>query len=252
LSDSGKRVSDEEEIRPNRSRLALKMVTIIVFPLFVLVAFYASLNVRATSGNLIPNLGGGSGLYLTSTNNISQTTFFLVNETSIQNRSFPGLLPTIPASFLLVLILVLFVVFSLALVLNIRRQRTTLSKGFDNGTVLEKQRKEVADILDRTISELELGGEYRQTVLHCYRKLSEVLELRSKIDGRPLTARQFEILVMARLKLDSPYLTQITFIFETARYSRHEISKADAEAAIDCLSHLSTALREPKNSTDTG
>jgi hypothetical protein len=232
--------------------VAAKMAVIIVFPLFVLVSFYASLNVRATSGSLIPNLGGVGGLYLTSTNNISQTTFFLVNQSSIQSRSFPGLLPAIPASFLVVLILILFVAFSLALILKTSRQGTTTQSTGFNEDELENRRKQVADALDQTASELTLGGEYRQTVLECYRKLSKILELRSEIDGRSLTARQFEILVETRLKLDSPYLNQITRIFEAARYSQHEISKADAEAAIDCLSHLSTVLRELRNSKDAG
>ncbi len=120
--------------------------------------------------------------------------------------------------------------------------------GFDSDE-LEKQRNEVANILDQTVSDLRRGGEYRQTVLECYRKICEILESRSKIDGSLLTAREFEAAVSTRLKLNSPYLTQITSIFEDARYSVHEISEQEADTAIDCLTHLSSALRESDPTT---
>ncbi len=185
--------------------------------------------------------------------NTTQYTQFLVNVSSVQNQSFPNVFPSIsiPPSVLITIIIVVLIVVSLSVVLNTRRQ-TAASAEFENEAELEKQRGEVADILDRTASELRQGGEYRRSVLECYRRICEILESKSKIDARPLTAREFESSVSFRLKLDTPYLSQITDIFEIARYSPHEISKADADAAINCLTNLSSVLREIKNSSDEG
>ena len=213
-----------------------------------MIAFNASLNVTATNGPLFPNAGGLGGVYFTSTGNISSTTFVLLNESSFQNSSFPDILPQIPESLIIILILIVFVGVSLAVVINTRRRTFARTPGFDSDE-LEKQRNEVANILDQTVSDLRRGGEYRQTVLECYRKICEILESRSKIDGSLLTAREFEAAVSTRLKLNSPYLTQITSIFEDARYSVHEISEKEADTAIDCLTHLSSALRESDPAT---
>ena len=240
---SPKKTSDREGSGRNPIRLILTLAVIIAFPLFVVIAFYASLNVTATNGPLFPNAGGLGGVYFTSTGNVSSNTFILLNETSFQNSSFPNILPQIPESLIIILILAVFAGVSLVVLMNTRRGTIALATGFDVEE-LEKQRNEVANILDQTVSHLRWGGEYRQTVLECYRKICEILESRSKIDGRLLTAREFEAAVGDRLKLKSPYLSQITNIFEDARYSVHEISEREADVAIDCLIHLSSALRD--------
>ena len=209
----------------------------------VVVAFYSSLNVSTTNGPLLPNIGGVGGFYFTSTGNSSLTTFIALNITSVQNSSFPNLFPQIPESALVFLILILFAGTSLAVILTTRRRNVTLATGFEEGE-LSEQRREVANIFDQTISNLRGGGEYRRTVLECYRRICEILESRSKIDGRLLTAREFEETLGDRLKFSSPYLAQITQIFEDARYSTHEITGREADTAIDCLTHLSSALRD--------
>ncbi len=228
----------------------MKLAAIIVFPFLVLIAFFASLNVSATNGPLFPNVGGFGGLYFTTSSNLSSTTFIVLNESSVQNSSFPNLFPQIPESLLILLILVIFAGTSLAVISSTRRRNISLAGGFEEGTV-EDQRKQVATILEQTVLDLRGGGEYRETVLECYRKISELLEAWSKIDGRLLTAREFEAALSDRLKFKSPYLTQITMIFEDARYSTHEISEREADLAINCLTQLSTALRSSDSPTPT-
>ena len=50
-----------------------------------------------------------------------------------------------------------------------------------------------------------------------------MLEKRSTIEGRTLTAREFRGLVSKALELNStPYLDQVTELFEKARYSENE------------------------------
>lgn len=235
-----------------RARLVAKISAAIAFPVLVVSALYASLNVSATSGPLFTNLSSLNGIFYTETYNNSLSTITLVNQSSVQSLSFPNFLPrfSIPPNYLIGIVLALFVAISLSVILNMRRQVSSTAYGFESEEELDKRRNEVADVLDKTARELRQGGEYRNTVLECYKKICEILESRSKVDGSPLTAREFEVSVSSRLKFDTPYLSQITDIFEVARYSKHEISKTDADIAVDCLTNLSSALREAANSAN--
>ncbi len=228
------------------------IVAILAFPIAVLFAFYSSLNVVATNAPLFNflNLGSPSGIYFTATINNTITSIEL-NASAIQNSpQFPNFFPSIsvPSAYLVAIIVIVFFIVGLAVVRNVRRQNSVT--GFDGAKDLESQRIEVANALDDAVSELRRGNEYRRTVLECYRRISELLEAKSSIDGRPLTAREFEKTVSTSLKLDTPYLSQVTEIFEIARYSLKEISKEDADLAIESLSNLSSVLREINSGTE--
>jgi len=226
-------------------------VAILAFPIIVLFAFYSSLNVVATNTPLFNflNLDSSKGIYETITSNYNLTTVVL-NTSAIQNgQQFSNLFPSIsiPGYYLIATIVIVFLLVGLAIVRNVRRQISVT--GFDTSNDLEMQRIGVANVLDDAISELRRGNEYRRTVLECYRRISELLEAKSSIDGKPLTAREFERTVSTSLKLDTPYLSQVTDIFERARYSRQEISKDNAEFAIESLTKLSSALRDVNSGT---
>ena len=231
-----------------------KIAAIIAFPFLILLAFYSSLNVTATDGPIFGNFTELNSFFSRPTINFSETTLYFGNQSSLQNASFPAILPqiSIQGSILIAIILLLFLAVSSSILLNLRRNNSSQVEGFDSVAELQKQRSDIADILDRTILELRQGEEYRRTVLQCYMKICEILELRSKIDGTALTAREFEVLVSSRLKLDTPYLSQITDVFEVARYSRLEISKSEADTAIDCLSNLSQLLRDTGSISNEG
>ena len=206
-----------------RSKFAI-IVAIIAFPLTVLFALYSSLNVVAANAPLFNFLNLGSqGGYVNGTFNYTITSGEL-NASAIQNsQQFPNLFPSIsiPSSYLVATIVIVFLIVSLAIMRNVRRQKSVT--GFDGAKDLETQRIEVASVLDDAISELRRGNEYRRTVLECYRRISELLEAKSSIDGKPLTAREFEATVSTILKLETPYLSRVTDLFEVARYSRQEV-----------------------------
>jgi hypothetical protein len=225
---------------------------VVAFPILVVLAFYSSLNVIATNGPLFSSFGNLGGLYYTVTNNASQITTVFLNQSSVQNESFPSFLPaiSIASGYLIAIIVILLVAVSLSVILNFRRQSAAIDYSFESEAELEKKRNEVADILDRAVLELRQGSEYRQTVIECYKRISEILASRTNIDGAPLTTREFEVSVSARLRLNTPYLAQMTDVFELARYSSHQISKAEADTAMECLSKLSSLLRGEENSTD--
>lgn len=218
------------------------LASIVALPMVVILAFYASLNVNATNGPLFGNFGFGSGIS-------NLTEHFEENLTAPSSNGtytpFPNFFPNLrlPSYLLTALIIIVLIILSVFLVRGLRLQSALLAGEFSEEDLVEKQRNEVADILDRTAFRLRQGEDYRQTVLECYRRICENLEERYRVDGRPLTAREFETSVSILLKLNSPYLSRVTDIFELARYSLHDISRDDADAAIDCLTNLSTALR---------
>lgn len=110
---------------------------------------------------------------------------------------------------------------------------------------LEEGREKLAAILDAAAASLSGGSSYRQTVIWCYKTTSKLLEERSDVDGRVLTAREFEGRIRERLKVDSPYLRELTGLFEVARYSDREVTEAQSREAVACLSKLSASLRTP-------
>jgi hypothetical protein len=236
---------DETKSESGRRAKFAIIVAIIAFPVTVLFAFYSSLKVVATNGPLFNFLNLGSqGVNVNGTFNPTITSVEL-NASAIQSsQQFPNFFPSIsiPSSYLIAVIVIVFLIVGLAIVRNVRQQK--IVAGFGEAEDFETKRIEVANLLDDAVSELRRGNEYRMTVLECYRRISELLEAKSSIDGKPLTAREFEKTVSTILKLETPYLSQVTNIFEIARYSRREITKDDADLAIESLSNLSSVLRD--------
>ena len=242
----------------NRKLLAL-VLSIVILPLLVVSAFYASLAVVPTYSpffhfNFTLPANYNNPFNLTTVTSIyangTETLYFL-NGTLVQQYA-PVLFPTIPSSYLTFFASVLFGLAALGLVYNIRvsRRRNLEFAPLESDEEKEerdRQKEEIARILDLTISKLREGEEYRKTVLECYKLICEMLEKRSAIEGQMLTAREFRELVSRSLKLElnstTPYLDQVTELFEKARYSENEVKKPEAEAAITCLENLSAALK---------
>jgi len=128
---------------------------------------------------------------------------------------------------------------------GLRTRRVRTAPFEDSGNLLAEKRRKLAEILDGAVKRLNAGSDYRETVIRSYRTISELLEERSELDGRVLTAREFKAQVTEKLKVDSPYLDLLTELFEVARYSDHEITVEDSRAAVACLTDLSEALKQP-------
>jgi hypothetical protein len=161
----------------------------------------------------------------------------------------PFVFPTIPEAYLVALIVVFFLTAAGGLVYNLRimRRRSYRFWAIEDGEAVSvrEARAEAAQVLDETVARLGRGSEYRKTVLECYRLLSNILERRSEISGEALTAREFSRLASEKLGLeDSPHLPTATRLFEFARYSEREITKAEADDSIACLSGLAETLKD--------
>ena len=223
----------------------------VVLPLLISLAFYSSLSIVATSaspfrfGNLQQN---GNLVFVTTVNETQVTTAF--NESAFLNPpSFPFSLslPTLPLSVLVIFIVAMCLALSLGLFRNLRRSGRTVTEfqaGDESSPTDKKDREEVAQIIDVTIQKLRQGSSYRETVLECYRQITSILELKSKVQGSPMTPREFDKAMSDRLKLpEGSSLSRVTSLFEIARYSEHPVTQDEANSAIECLSDLSKLLR---------
>jgi hypothetical protein len=223
----------------------LILILVAVFPVLILTAFYSSLNVAATNSPLFKfgNFGQSSNnVLLTTTNN---TIFsFTENNTSLfnqPNNSFPSL-PAIPANFIIILIILAFLVVGFGLVRNLQRQNSL--SGFDLSEDAKTKRAEIVAALDTALSQLGRGGEYRETILECYRKISQIIETKAAFDGSSFTPREFKKIASERLQLQSYYLSEVTDLFELARYSQHGITEDEAQSAIACFTNLKAELTQ--------
>ena len=157
------------------------------------------------------------------------------------NLSFPGF-PKITYSDILLAIAVIVVTLACLQAFRVISNRRSI-KPVPDIEVLIEERKRVANIIDETVRKLNLGSNYRDTVLKCYKLIAETLEAKSSVDGRALTASEFMKIVSEKLKINSSNLTKVTSLFEVARYSENEITRENAGEAIECLSSLSSELK---------
>lgn len=222
-------------------RTYLVVLMIVVFPLLVAVAYFAS---RSTLPAVVAH---GFSLPQGNFTTLHIQTF---NYTTIQQANgqlFPSLnLPSLPSLPRIDPAIVLLVLAAAVIVLILFRGLLTRAKPttpFEDES-LEDRRHKVAAILDVAAAKLSYGSDYRATVIQCYKQIAKALEERTEVDGRVLTAREFLPKVAGRLNLDTPDLENLTYLFELARYSEREITIEQARNAAVCFSTLSEALKK--------
>jgi hypothetical protein len=226
---------------------------ILVFPLLVLVAYLATRTVLPGSPALqfaVPegNSSSLAGVQLFNDTSPQQVAGRLFPPLSSQSLTNP-LLVKLPGTTAIDLVVVLLIVTAVIVALiartglGARRRRTAPFE--DAGDLLADNRRKLASILDTAVAKLNAGSAYRETVIKCYGTISDLLEARSDVDGRVLTAREFEAQVSEKLRIESPYLADVTRLFELARYSDQEITMEQSREAIGCLSNLSASLKQP-------
>ncbi len=230
--------SDARGRRTGRYRkLLIIALTLFVFPLLVTSAFFAGSNLKVSplSYHFAFNGGGVQGIQnLTGSQPKVESPIL----PPFMTLSFP-LLPTVNLGEILFVVALVVIV---ALLLRVRRFNIKRVRPFEE-TEFQEERLAVASILDNAAAKLNSGSEYRETVLQCYKLISQALEKKSALDGKPLTAREFRDKVSEILRFDSPYLSRATDLFELARYSQDEITREEALAASDCLSNLAALLK---------
>jgi hypothetical protein len=223
-----------------------------VFPLVAITAFYSGSHITGVPGVVGITNGLGQTFVVSTATHTSTTlnaTFVTTSLTTVQTVNLPNLLPPInlPLGGIATgaeLALIVSMVLVLTLVFRSMRQVQS-AKGKTVGVPkdLEASRIEVASALDDAAFRIKSGLSYRESVLECYRAISGILEKRTGIDGKTLTAREFEIQVSKILQLNSPYLQDLTELFEVAKYSLKPITEEEASRALRALESLSDLLR---------
>ena len=120
----------------------------------------------------------------------------------------------------------------------------------------EVEKEEVSEIIRRTMEELWAGNDPRNSIIRCYGDMCSLLEKRgSLVDSPALTPREFLEEAEERIPVSQKRLEELTFLFEEARYSPHELSPEMVERAKAALGGIQEELGIPAvadgNAADT-
>jgi multisubunit Na+/H+ antiporter MnhC subunit len=106
------------------------------------------------------------------------------------------------------------------------------------------RRLQAADVISRTIKELQRGDDFRLAIIRCYRRFCRLLGEHGIRKQDILTPRELEALAFERFRLKKTSLDKLTLLFEEARYSPHEISGDNRAEAVMCLHAIKTELEK--------
>jgi uncharacterized membrane protein len=101
--------------------------------------------------------------------------------------------------------------------------------------------REALMVVQKAARDLRLAGDYRETILNCYRQMCHVLSLHGFQIRLHDTASEFSNSVSSKLRLGGDSVRYLTFLFEEARYSDHQIDdtkRAKALNQLESLEHL--------------
>jgi len=97
--------------------------------------------------------------------------------------------------------------------------------------------------LDKAITEIDKGSDVRSTVINSYNEMTRVLEERGAENHEFMTPREFKEGISKKIPAAENFVSNITFLFEEARYSPHELEEKDREVVIHQLEELKEELQ---------
>jgi hypothetical protein len=103
-------------------------------------------------------------------------------------------------------------------------------------------RRDALVVVQRAARDLKLAGDYRETILNCYRQMCHVLSLHGFQIKLYETASEFSSAVSSKLGLGGDSVKSLTFLFEEARYSDHQLDGTKRAKALDQLQSLEHLL----------
>jgi uncharacterized membrane protein HdeD (DUF308 family) len=106
----------------------------------------------------------------------------------------------------------------------------------------EAAKREALGVVHKTVTTLRLTGDYRETILRCYKQMCQVLSEHGLNIGIQETAREFSENISRKLELGSDAIRSLTFLFEEARYSDHPIDDSKRAEAVSQLENLERSL----------
>ncbi|MGA8903550.1 MAG: DUF4129 domain-containing protein [Candidatus Bathyarchaeia archaeon] len=151
-----------------------------------------------------------------------------------------GLLPTTILYYgILITVAIVAVTFTLILG-GIRLAYRARGMSFIDSQV--KVKEQAAELVQETITSLKSTMKYHEIILQCYKRMCEVLSNAGLEAASEETAREFAENISLKLQIGKEAVTGLTFLFEEARYSNHEISEEKRITALGHLQFLQQAL----------
>jgi len=103
-------------------------------------------------------------------------------------------------------------------------------------------RENALSAIQGTVANLEARQKYHETILECYRQMCEALSGKGHSIQPAQTAREFAENVSRKLDLRTDCVRGLSFLFEEARYSNHQIEDEKRGLALNYLRSLEHAL----------
>ncbi len=97
---------------------------------------------------------------------------------------------------------------------------------------------DISESVDKAIKDLKEGKDIRSTVIRCYQKMSYVLEDQGIKYDQFMTPREFEKSAFNNLDISRETISDLTDIFEEARYSSHSLTESQRKHALKNLKLL--------------
>jgi hypothetical protein len=152
-----------------------------------------------------------------------------------------GLLPVTPFLYYGILVAVSIIVISLVLILGGLRLAYQTRMTNAHHSQLDA-REQAADLVQETIAKLKSAKEYHDTIIQCYKRMCMILTNVGLGTVSEETAREFAEKASSKLQIGKDAVTGLTFLFEEARYSDHEISEEKRVMALSHLQYLQQAF----------
>jgi hypothetical protein len=147
-------------------------------------------------------------------------------------------------TFILLFALVITVA-SLIYSLGIRFHYQRIEKGkIDMGIKARKELEEIITDIAEKYSKRVSG--LRELITECYKSMCEFLEKYGVDNPKYLTAREFEEHVYNLIGYRSENLSNLTKLFEIAKYSKEELKEEDYNSALKLLNNIKEELKNEK------
>jgi len=98
--------------------------------------------------------------------------------------------------------------------------------------------QDLSQSVNRAIKDLKKGKDTRSTIIRCYQKMCFILEDYGVTYDRYMTPREFENNAVNNLNFSRTTISELTTIFEEARYSSHRLDESKRKAALNNLKLL--------------
>jgi len=127
-------------------------------------------------------------------------------------------------------------------VVTLLLRRTQFFPRFRGEEAATVDRAIAARTVRETIEHLELGADVRSAILLCYRRFCVLLGEHGLGDQDAMTAREIEVAAVDRLRVSKGEASQLTSLFEEARYSAHPLGEPHRDRAVRSLDAIRATL----------